>query len=109
MDGADGLPGTAPWPPYMAAGHRTNSPHGHWTERRYRAGEPVTIELAGHRHHYAAGLARTVHVGDPPDSYRAPEDTVHEGMATALTTLRAGYRAEQVKHAWDRATTTKGL
>ncbi|MQA86088.1 MAG: M24 family metallopeptidase [Streptosporangiales bacterium] len=109
VEGVDGLAGSSPWQPYMAAGQRTNSPHCRWTDRRYRVGEPTMIELGAHRHNYAAGLSRTVFLGDPPDAYRALDKAVQRGMAAALDKLKAGYRAEDVKQAWQLATTARGV
>lgn len=109
VEGVDGLTGTAPWQPYMSAGRRTNSPHGRWIDRRYRLDEPAMVEIGAHRHNYAAGLARTIYLGTPPNAYRALENTVHQGMTAALTKLRAGHRAEEVKHAWQGATAASGV
>lgn len=109
VGGIDGYSGSAPWRPYFATGARTNSPHLRWSDRRLCDGEPVMIELGGHRHHYAAGLSRTAYLGRPPTSYRELESTVRDGMAAALPVLRAGNTGGEVEAAWSAATAARGV
>ncbi|TCP54051.1 Xaa-Pro aminopeptidase [Tamaricihabitans halophyticus] len=100
VSGVDGIYGTAPFPLFLASGERTNNPHLRWTDATFRAGQPTMIELGGHRFNYAAGLSRTVFLGEPPPAYRAFEQAVREGLAAASEVLIAGNTAARVEQVW---------
>ncbi len=106
--GTGDLTGSTPAQPYMAAGENTNNPHLRWREGVYGDG-PVYVELGGHRHNYAAGLSRSVHVGEPPSSYRRVEGVVTEGLGAALEAVQVGARAEDVEAAWRKVVAPHGI
>src|SRR5690606_34233984 len=70
--------------PNMPAGNRISAPHLAWTDGVYNLGDPVNIELGGSRHRYAAGLSRTVSVGQPSQALKDLHATVLEGMEKAF-------------------------
>ncbi len=91
---------------FMPTGEKASAPHLSWTDNRFRVGEATNIELAGCRHRYHAGLARTVFLGSPPPRLTRVADVVVEGMEVALEKARPGTTCEQVEAAW-RAVITK--
>ncbi|MDV3129035.1 Xaa-Pro peptidase family protein [Mycobacterium sp. 21AC1] len=101
--------GSTPWQPYLSCGVHTNNPHMSWSGRFIAPDSPITIELGGHRHNYAAGLARTVYLGSPPPEYRRLERTVAEGYDIARSTMAPGNTAEQVHAAWSSVLGKQGF
>jgi Xaa-Pro aminopeptidase len=76
--------------PNMPAGNRIKAPHLAWTDGVYNLGDPVNIELGGSRYRYAAGLSRTVSVGEPGKALKDLHATVVEGMERAFEQIRPG-------------------
>ena len=95
--------------PLMPTGEWTGAPHLTWSDRTFRAGEPVIIELAGARHRYHAPLARTLFLGDPPTAVRETADAVVEGLNAALDAVAPGVTAESVERAWRETIARRGL
>lgn len=107
--GVDGMSGTCPLRPCMMRGQQTETPHLSWSDDVYTSGEPVVIELGGHRHNYAAGLTRTLFLGDVPQAYRDLDAIVLEGREAALEAMRAGNTAEHVEAAWRSVVNPRGV
>ncbi|WP_435064249.1 M24 family metallopeptidase [Halobaculum sp. EA56] len=101
IDGTDEYGGDYPSiVPLMPSGDHTGTPHLTWTDREFRDGDPVIIELSGCRHRYHSPLARTTFVGDPPREMRERAEIVVEGMEAALDAAEPGVTAERVEKAW---------
>ncbi len=94
---------------YMPTGERASAPHLSWTDARFKAGEATSIELAGCRHRYHAGLARTVFLGSPAARLTEVAEVVVEGMEAALEKARPGATCEQVEATWRAVITKAGL
>lgn len=95
--------------PLLPAGEGSTTPHLTWSDRRYREGDPVIVELAGVRHRYHAPLARTAFVGEPPGEVARTADAVVEGLEAALAAVRPGAAAEDVERAWRESIAAHGL
>lgn len=76
--------------PNMPAGKLVKAPHLAWTDGVYNLANSVNIELGGSRCRYAAGLSRTVSVGQPNQALRDLHATVVEGMEKAFDQIRPG-------------------
>lgn len=98
--GCEPVYGSAPWQPYLSCGAKTNNAHMRWSDSLIEAGQPVMVELGGHRHNYAAGLSRTVFLGTPPARYQALHEAVTDGLHAVLDVLRPGFTAERVEERW---------
>ncbi|WP_265108344.1 M24 family metallopeptidase [Halosolutus halophilus] len=86
--------------PLMPSGDHTGTPHLTWTDRPFRDGDPVIIELSGCRHRYHSPLARTTFVGDPPEEIEHTAEVVVEGLEAALDVAEPGVTCEAVEKAW---------
>lgn len=95
--------------PLMPTGRRSSTPHLTWSDRPFREGEPVIIELAGVRHRYHAPLARTLFLGAPPPPIRKTAEAVVAGLEAALDAVRPGVTAETVERAWRETIAGYGL
>lgn len=93
----------------MPKGPRTTAPHLTWTDEHFLAGETCTLELGANRFRYHAPLARTVHVGQPPDALRHLADVVEEGLEAALAAIRPGQPCEAVEAAWRSVLSRHGM
>ncbi len=93
---------------YMPTGERASAPHLSWTDNCFKVGESTNIELAGCRHRYHTGLARTVFLGAPPSRLTELASVVAEGLEAALDTMRPGATCEQVEAAWRAVITRAG-
>ena len=80
-----------------------------WTDAPFEADQTVAFELGACRKRYNVGLARTVHLGSPPDKLTNVADAVQEGMDAVLTTLRAGVTGGAAHAAWQRVLDRYGL
>lgn len=94
---------------FMPTGEKASAPHLSWSDNCFKSGEATNIELAGCRHRYHAGLARTVFLGSPPARLTRVADVVVEGMEAALESVRPGTTCEQVELAWRTVITKAGL
>jgi ectoine hydrolase len=96
-------------PPTILAGENASAPHLMWSDRRFRAGDTVALELAGACRRYTAGLARTMQLGPKPGNVAAVETAVIEGMDAVLATMKPGVPAHDVEAAWRAAIARHGL
>ncbi|MBX6321715.1 MAG: aminopeptidase P family N-terminal domain-containing protein, partial [Rhodospirillaceae bacterium] len=76
--------------PLLPTGEGTATPHLTWSDAPFRTGEATIIELAGSRKGYHCPLARTVHLGPPPQSFADAVKVVVEGLHAALEAARPG-------------------
>jgi Xaa-Pro aminopeptidase len=96
-------------PPTILAGENASAPHLLWSDRRFKPGETIALELAGACRHYTAGLARTMQLGDTPPNVAETAKAVLEGMEAVLAAAKPGARAEDVEGAWRRVIARYGL
>ena len=78
-----------------------------WTDAPLVDGQTVA-ELGACVNRYNVGLARTVHLGTPPDDLLRTSDAVREGMAAVMGALKAG-TAGDVHAAWLAVLSRYGL
>lgn len=95
--------------PLVLAGEAAATAHPLWTDAPFEAGQTVAFELGGCRKRYNAGLARTVHLGTPPEELKTTAAAVDEGMHAVLDTLKAGVPCGDVHAAWQRVLDRYGL
>lgn len=86
--------------PMLPSGENTSTPHLTWTDRQYKYGEMVIIELAGCHQRYHSPLARTVSIGQPSEEAYNVSQIVVEGLNTALEAVKPGVTCEEVELAW---------
>lgn len=87
--------------PLMMAGEATKAPHLTWTEKLYKEGEAVLLELSGTYRRYHAPIARTIFLGEnPPQLLLDTASVVLEGLNAALEMCKPGSTAEEVEAAW---------
>ena len=90
--------------PLMMSGEAIKTPHLTWSERRYRANEPVLLELCGTYRRYHVPIARTIFLGStPPPLMRETATVVLEGLNAVLDFIKPGVTAEAVEEAWRKA------
>ena len=86
--------------PLILAGEAATTAHPMWTDAPLEDGQTVAFELGACVNRYNVGLARTVHLGTPPDDLLRTSDAVQEGMAAVMVALKAGVTAGNVHAAW---------
>ncbi len=89
--------------PLLPSGTKTHACHLTWTDERYRAGDPVIIELAGCYNRYHSPIARTVVLGEPSMEMADLAKVVLEGIDAALSIVKPGVTCEEVELAWRRS------
>ena len=95
--------------PLVLAGEAAGTAHPMWTDARFESGQTVAFEIGGCRKRYNAGLARTVHLGQPPAELMDTARAVNEGLEAVLSTLRAGVACRDVHASWQRVLDRYGL
>jgi len=95
--------------PLIMSGRAAAAPHPIWTHEPFETAQTTALELGGACHHYNAGLARTLHCGDPPRKLVETARVVEEGLEAALDTMRPGVTGEEVEAAWRRVLHRHGL
>ncbi|MCW2127979.1 M24 family metallopeptidase [Bradyrhizobium elkanii] len=79
----------------LVFGDRTKLPHGVPTPHAIRKNEPAMIEIGGAKHGYAAGLVRSVVLGQHRESESLHALSV-EALEAAIATIRPGTSAKVV-------------
>ena len=95
--------------PLILAGEAAKTAHPMWTDAPLEDGQTIAFELGACCRRYNVGLARTVHLGTPPDDLRRTAEAVEEGMAAVMESLKAGVVAGDVHAAWQRVLDRYGL
>ncbi len=96
--------------PIMPSAERTSAAHLTFdSDRKYRSGDVVLLELCGARHRYHAPLSRTVYLGDPPEDLRKTADAVVEGLRKTIDFMGPGVTAEEVEARWREAIAHTGV
>lgn len=95
--------------PLILAGEAATTAHPMWTDAPLADGQTIAFELGGCMKRYNVGLARTVHLGTPPDDLRRTAEAVEEGMAAVMASLKPGIAAGDVHAAWQQVLDRYGL
>jgi Xaa-Pro aminopeptidase len=95
--------------PFMPIGVQTTASHLTWTDQVIGTNETTYLECAGVRLRYHSPLARTVHLGKPPQSLVDVNKAVLEGMDAALEQVRPGRTCHEVEAAWRSVLARHGL
>ncbi len=83
--------------PLLPSGERTSTPHLTWTDKTYKAGDIITLELAGCYKRYHSPLARTVSIGKPQEKVQTLSDIVVEGLNNCLSMIKPGILCEEIE------------
>jgi len=86
--------------PMLPTGEGTSTPHLTWSDEPFKEGEATILELAGARRRYHCPMARTVHLGQPPQKLADTAKVVVEGLNNALAAAKVGNTCEQVEAVW---------
>jgi len=86
--------------PMLPTGIGTSTPHLTWTDAPFETGEATILELAGVRRRYHCPMARTVHLGKPPQRLADTAAVVVEGLNNAIAAAKPGVACEEVEAAW---------
>ena len=95
--------------PLVLAGDAASTAHPMWTDTPFEKDQTIAFELGGCRKRYNAGLARTVHLGDPPQILVKTAQGVDEGMDAVLSAMKAGALCCDVHAAWQAVLDQYGL
>ena len=95
--------------PMLPTGVGTSTPHLTWTDAPFKYGETTILELAGVRRRYHCPMARTVHLGKPPQRLADTAKIVVEGLANAIAAAKPGVTCEEVEAAWRRTIERHGI
>jgi Xaa-Pro dipeptidase len=95
--------------PMLPSGEQTCTPHLTWSDREYKKGDVVILELAGCKHRYHSPMARTMVVGPAPAGVRDTAQVVVEGIEAALDAVKPGATCEDVERAWRHVIERQGL
>lgn len=94
--------------PMIPTGKYTASPHLNWTDKKYKEGDALTIEIAGCYKRYHVPMARTVSVGKVPDYVKEAGKVITDGIYETLEVMKPGITAEEVNSAWSRTIAKHG-
>lgn len=95
--------------PLVLAGEAASTAHPMWTDASFERDQTIAFELGGCRKRYNAGLARTVHIGTPPEKLTSTAKAVSEGMEAVLDSMKAGVLCRDVHAAWQAVLDGYGL
>lgn len=95
--------------PMLPTGIGTSTPHLTWSDEPFKEGEATILELAGCRRRYHCPQARTVFIGEPPQSLVDAANWVVEGIAAAFDFIKPGVTAEEVERVWRDTIARHGL
>jgi len=95
--------------PFIRPGSRLGEEHATWGDGRYKAGEPVFLELSGCIARYHAPLGRLIHIGAVPDADAKMAKTTQQAFDAVLSALRPGTMAREVYAAWQNVVDEAGL
>lgn len=95
--------------PLVLAGEAASTAHPMWTDAAFAKDQTIAFELGGCRKRYNAGLARTVHLGEPPQTLLNTAKAVGEGMDEVLKAMQAEALCCDVHAAWQAVLDQYGL
>ncbi|MBI1289967.1 M24 family metallopeptidase [bacterium] len=80
----------------VASGPNSSHPHHQAEARRFRKGEPITIDLGGIVGGYCSDLTRTPVLGKPTDQFVRIYDVTLEAQQAAIAALKPGMNGRDV-------------
>ena len=95
--------------PMLPTGVGTSTPHLTWNDQPFKNGEATILELAGVRRRYHCPMARTVHLGKPPQRLAETAEVVIEGLNNAIAAAKPGVACEDVEAAWRHTIERHGI
>ena len=95
--------------PMLPTGVGTSTPHLTWNDQPFKNGEATILELAGVRRRYHCPMARTVHLGKPPQRLAETAEVVVEGLNNAIAAAKPGVACEDVEAAWRHTIERHGI
>ena len=95
--------------PLLPSGENTSAPHVTWTERPFKEGEAVIVELAGCYKRYHVPLARTVSIGKPSAKLTKLAPIVIEGVNEVLNAVKPGLTCGEIENVWRKSLRKYGL
>ncbi|SDK20250.1 M24 family metallopeptidase [Sediminibacillus albus] len=95
--------------PFLPTGENTAIPHLTWSDRRFKEGETVSIEIAGCYKRYHVPLARTAAIGKPPEKILGLTAYVTEGLNEVLQKIKPGMTCEDVNNIWKASIHRHGI
>lgn len=95
--------------PLLPSGDKNSTPHLTWTDKRYKRGDAVILELAGCYKRYHSPLARTVNIGQPNDKFITLSNLVVEGLNACLHMIKPGIYCEEIEETWRKAIEKSGI
>lgn len=95
--------------PMLPTGAGTSTPHLTWTDQPFVKGEATILELAGCRLRYHCPMARTIHLGKPPQKLVDTAEVVVEGLNHALAAAKPGVTGAEVEAVWRRTIARYGI
>ncbi|MFA9557897.1 M24 family metallopeptidase [Evansella sp. AB-rgal1] len=95
--------------PLLPSGDDTSIPHLTWTDRKFKEGDAVIIELAGCYKRYHVPLARTVTIGTPSKELEKIAPIVTEGMDDVLSSIKPGMTCSEVEQIWHNSISKRGF
>lgn len=95
--------------PMLPTGVGTSTPHLTWTDQPFMTGEATILELAGARRRYHCPMARTVHLGTPPQRLTDTAEVVVEGLNNVLEAARPGITCEALEAIWRNTIARHGI
>ena len=93
----------------LPTGVGTSTPHLTWNSKPFVRGEATILELAGCRNRYHCPMARTLHLGPPPQKLADTAEVVIEGVNTALDAVKPGMTSEEVVAVWNGVINKHGI
>jgi Xaa-Pro dipeptidase len=93
----------------LPSGVGSSTPHITWSDEPFAAGEATILELAGCHRRYHCPMARTVHLGQPPQKLADTAKVVVEGLNLALDAVKPGVTCEAVEAVWSRHIARHGV
>ena len=74
-------------------------PHHASSERTFRAGDAIVVDIGGRKAGYPSDMTRMIVLGEPPAQYEQVHETVERAVRAALAAARPGARACDVDNA----------
>lgn len=95
--------------PLMPSGENTGACHLTWTDRKYKEGDAIILELAGCHQRYHSPMARTIFLGKPTSEMQRTADIVEEGINKTLDFIKPGVTCEEIEATWASVLKKHGL
>ncbi|UCZ51408.1 M24 family metallopeptidase [Bacillus shivajii] len=95
--------------PLLPSGENTGIPHLTWSEKTFKDGESVIVELAGCYKRYHVPLARTVSIGTPSNELQQLAPIVTEGINEVLAVVKPGITCNDIEHVWRKTIQKHGI